>query len=45
MQRKRRIHVCPPATATEIRKALRISKSDVAEAKRAIDVALAGKSK
>ncbi|GMR19080.1 MAG: hypothetical protein BMS9Abin34_206 [Patescibacteria group bacterium] len=43
VRKKRRIHVCPPATA--IRKALRITKADVKAAKDAIAAAIGEKSR
>lgn len=45
MTKKRRIHVCPPATASEIRRALRITKADVKAAEAAIAEALGRKGK
>jgi len=43
--KRRRIHVCPPATASQIRKALRITKADVKAAKDAIAAAIGEGSK
>jgi len=44
-RKKRRIHVCPPATASEIIKALRITRADIKAAEAAVAEALGRKGK